>query len=261
MSGSPHAVKTDDLAKRYRATTAVDGVDLRIPSRCVYGFLGPNGAGKTTTLRLLTGLVEPTSGSARVAGVDPADRARLVDRIGYLPETPPLYDELTGREQLRFAAAIRDRQWDDVADRALELCDALALSTDLDRRVDAYSTGMRRKLGFVQAAQHDPDVLFLDEPTSGLDPGVTRALRELIADAGSRGTVVLSTHVLSVVEAVADRVGVFDDGRLVAEGEPEAIADGRADGDVADGLERAFVELTEDERGRARREDGPAGRL
>jgi len=243
MTGSP-AITTDGLTKRYGETTAVADLALQVPAGVVYGFLGPNGAGKTTTMRMLTGLVEPSDGRAEVAGVDSSDRRRIVDRIGLLPEEPPLYDELTGREQLAFAADLRDLAFDDVADRALGLCEELDLRGDLDRRVDGYSKGMRQKTAFVQAVQHDPAVVFLDEPTSGLDPRAAKTLRELIVDlAAGDTTVFLSTHILPVVEEIADRVGVLHDGRLVAEGPPDDLVGSvQSEGDAD--LEDAFLALT-----------------
>ena len=246
MAGPPPALEANGLAKTYGSTTAVDGVDFTVDSGVVYGFLGPNGAGKTTTMRMLTGLVEPTGGEAHVAGVPCTDRPKLVDHIGLLPETPPLYDELTGREQLQFAADVRGRSWDDVADRALSCIDRLDLDDALDRRVEGYSKGMSQKLAFTQAVQHDPDVAFLDEPTSGLDPRAAKTLRELIGELSAADTTVfLSTHILPVVEAVADTVGVLHRGRLVAENSPEElIAQREDDGDT--GLEDAFLELTSD---------------
>ncbi len=252
MTVPSSALSADGLTKRYGATTAVDGLELSVDSGVVYGFLGPNGAGKTTTMRMFTGLVEPTEGEARVAGVSSSNRRELVDHVGLLPETPPLYDELTAREQLEFAADLRDLSWDAVVDRALDLCDALDLTEDLDRRIDGYSKGMRQKTAFVQAVQHDPDVVFLDEPTSGLDPRAARTLRGQILDlAAGDATVFLSTHVLPVVEEIADEVGVLHGGRLVAEGAPDeltAAVEGEGDQfagapDDAD-LEDAFLELT-----------------
>ena len=245
MTGSP-AIETDDLTKRYGATTAVADLDLTVQAGVVYGFLGPNGAGKTTTMRMLTGLVEPSEGAATVAGVPSGDRRRLVDRIGLLPEEPPLYEELTGREQLAFAADLRDIPFERVEERALGLCERLDLREDLDRRVDGYSKGMRQKTAFVQAVQHDPNVVFLDEPTSGLDPRAAKTLRELIVDlAADDTTVFLSTHILPVVEEIADRVGVLHDGRLVAEGAPgELIGSVESEGDAD--LEDAFLALTGD---------------
>jgi ABC-2 type transport system ATP-binding protein len=239
------AIETDGLIKRYGSTVAVEDLSFRVPTGVVYGFLGPNGAGKTTTMRMLTGLVEPSDGTARVAGTPSDDRRRLVDQIGLLPEEPPLYEELTGREQLQFAADLRDVPFEQVRDRALGLCERLDLAGDLDRRVDGYSKGMRQKTAFVQAVQHDPAVVFLDEPTSGLDPRAAKTLRELIVDlAAADTTVFLSTHILPVVEEIADQVGVLHDGHLVAESPPGELI-GSVDGTDGDAdLEDAFLALT-----------------
>ena len=244
MAAPSSALVARDLTKRYGDTTALESLDLDVAPGVVYGFLGPNGAGKTTTMRLLTGLIDPTDGEAFVAGTPSSNRRELVDQIGLLPEEPPLYDELTGREQLQFAADLRDRSWESVADRALEFCDALDLTADLDRRIEGYSTGMRQKAAFVQAVQHDPGVVFLDEPTNGLDPRAAKTLRELILDlAAADTTVFLSTHILPVVEEIADEVGVLHDGRLVAEGSPaELVAD--AEREAGADLEDAFLALT-----------------
>lgn len=249
MSEPSPAVAAESLTKRYGPTTAVDELDLSIERGDIYGFLGPNGAGKTTTMRIFTGLIEPTSGEARVAGVPCVDRRALVEHIGLMPETPPLYDQLTGREQLQFAADLRNVSWNTVTDTALSLCGSLDLQEDLDRRIDGYSKGMRQKLSFVQAVQHDPAVVFLDEPTSGLDPRAAKTLRELITDlADGDTTVLLSTHILPVVEEIADVVGVLHGGQLVAEGSPAELtaAAARDEGDGAD-LEDAFLALTTDD--------------
>jgi len=258
MTAPSSALVARGLTKRYGDTTAIESLDLDVDRGVVYGFLGPNGAGKTTTMHILTGLIEPTEGEAWVADTPSSNRRELVDRIGHLPEEPPLYDELTGREQLQFAADLRDRPWDEVSERALGYCDALDLTGDLDRRIDGYSTGMCQKTAFVQATQHDPDVVFLDEPTSGLDPRAAKTLRELIVDlAADDTTVFLSTHILPVVEEIADEVGVLHDARLVAEGSPEelvgdATSDGRLGSNAGGGaetgeeadLEDAFLALT-----------------
>ncbi|MFB6161850.1 MAG: ABC transporter ATP-binding protein [Halococcoides sp.] len=248
MSESTPALSANGLTKHYGSTTAVEDLDLQIPRGVVYGFLGPNGAGKTTTMQLLCGLIDPTDGEAHVAGTPCTERRELVERIGLLPEEPPLYDELTGREQLQFAADLRNVRWDDIADRALELCEELDLVTDLDRRIGGYSTGMQTKTAFVQAVQHDPEVLFLDEPTSGLDPRAARTLRERIVDiADDDATVFLSTHILPVVEAVADRIGVLHDGRLVATGSPDDLAGNGEHTGGERSLEDAFLQLTSEE--------------
>lgn len=248
MTDPSPSLSANGLTKRYGSTTAVEDLDLRIPRGIVYGFLGPNGAGKTTTMQLFCGLLEPTEGEAYVAGTPCTDRRALIEHIGLYPEEPPLYDELTGREQLQFAADLRNIPWDDVADRALELCEELDLATDLDRRIEGYSNGMKGKTAFVQAAQHDPEVLFLDEPTSGLDPRAARTLRERIVDlADGDTTVFLSTHILPVVEAVADQIGVLHEGRLVYTGSPDDLAgDVAGEGSTSD-LEDAFLQVTSDE--------------
>jgi ABC-2 type transport system ATP-binding protein len=249
MTGPSPAIAARGLQKWYGSTMAVDGVDLDVPSGMVYGFLGPNGAGKTTTtMRMLTGLIESSGGHAEVAGVSVDDRRSLVDHIGLLPEEPPLYEELTGREQLQYAADLRGLDWDDVAERATRLCERLELAPDLDRRVEGYSKGMRQKTAFVQAVLHDPDVLFLDEPTTGLDPRAAKTLRELITELATGDTTIfLSTHVLPVVEAIADRVGVLYDGTIVAEGAPDELAAGVGsdERDVEADLETVFLEVTE----------------
>jgi ABC-2 type transport system ATP-binding protein len=231
-------VETDGLRKEYGDTVAVESLDLTISAGEVYGLLGPNGAGKTTTMRLLATLVEPTSGGGWIRGEPITDRAAVTPHIGFLPEDPPLYDELTGREQLEYAAGLRGLAVD--AATALE---RVGLGDAIDRRIDGYSTGMRKRLGLLQATLHDPAVLILDEPTSGLDPRAARQVRETIAEVAARGTtVLLSTHVLPVAEDVSDRVGVFVDGRLRAEGPPAELRDHRED------LEDAFIRLTDDRR-------------
>ena len=245
---SDPAISTRALSKRYGSTAAVRSLDLEVPSGVVYGFLGPNGAGKTTTMRMLTGLIEPTEGQGTVAGTDVEHRRELIEHIGLLPEEPPLYNELTGREQLQFAADLRGIPWSEISDRAVGICEELDLAADLDRRIEGYSKGMRRKTAFAQAVMHDPDVAFLDEPTSGLDPRAARTLREMIVDlAREETTVFLSTHILPVVEEIADEVGIHYDGRLVAEGSPDGLIGQAAGGDDADAdLEDAFIELTSD---------------
>ena len=240
------AIHADGLTKRYGDEVAVDDLHLDVPAGSVYGFLGPNGAGKTTTMRLLTSLTEPTSGTAEVAGVPVTDRGALTSRIGYLPAEPPVFDELTGWEQLRHVARLHGLA-DDEADARIEsLLERFDLLADADRRIESYSTGMTKKVGVVAAMLHDPDVLFLDEPTSGLDPRAARTVRDTVADlAAGEATVFLSSHVLPVVDELADTVGVIDDGVLVAEGDPEDLKSTAREGEAAD-LETVFMEVTAD---------------
>ncbi len=245
MSGSPPAIEADALSKRYGREPAVRGVDLSVPHGRVYGFLGPNGAGKTTTIRMLVTLLRPTSGTARIDGQSIERRDRVTERIGYLPETPPLYDELTGREQLEYIAGLRDIPDRTAAERIGTLLERFGLAGDADARISTYSKGMRGKLGIIQAILHDPTVLFLDEPTSGLDPRAARTVRETISDlAAGETTVFLSTHTLPVVDDLADTVGVLYDGRLVAEGSPETLKR-RAGAGEGRSLEDAFFAVTD----------------
>jgi len=239
------SIETTALTKRYGSTTAVDQLDLSVPDGTVYGFLGPNGAGKTTTMRILTGLTTPTSGSATVAGVPVTDRDSLRPRIGYLPEEPPLYEQATAYEQLEYVAGLRDLPSRETQDRIDDLLDRLDLSpNDAATRIAEYSKGMRQKVAYVQAVLHDPDVAFLDEPTSGLDPRAARTIRELIGELTDEGTTVfLSTHILPVVEEVADTVGILYDGKLVAEDTPDQLTQ-RAETGETRTLEDAFLELT-----------------
>ena len=241
-------IETSDLTKQYGDTVAVSGLDLAVEAGSVFGFLGPNGAGKTTTMRMLTGLVRPTRGRATVAGADVTGRDALRPHIGYLPEEPPLYDHATAYEQLDYAAGLRDLDPERARERTEHLLDRLDLPpADASSRITDYSKGMRQKVAYVQAVLHEPDVVFLDEPTSGLDPRAARTLRELILDLADGGTTVfLSTHVLSVVEEVADDVGILYDGDLVAEGSPAELQR-RAETGEARSLEDAFLELTTDD--------------
>jgi ABC-2 type transport system ATP-binding protein len=244
-SGDP-AIVTDDLTKRYDDVVAVEDLNLSIDRGDVYGFLGPNGAGKTTTMRMLTTLTRPTSGSARVADESVADRDRVTPHIGYLPEEPPVYDELTGREQLEYMAGLRDIPQERATERIESLLARFDLLEEADKRIDAYSKGMRQKVGVIQAVLHEPAVVFLDEPTSGLDPRAARTMRDTIAElADQEMTVFLSTHILPVVDELADEVGVLHDGSLVAEGSPERLKT-RAEGEGGS-LEDAFLAVTRDE--------------
>ena len=241
---SEPAVVADGLAKRFDDELAVSGLSLSIPSGSVYGFLGPNGAGKTTTMRMLTTLTEPTSGTARVAGAPISDRAAITDRIGYLPADPPVFEELTGREHLRYVARLHELTGADASSRIDDLLDRFDLAGDADRRISSYSTGMQKKIGVIGSILHDPDVVFLDEPTSGLDPRAARTMRETLAELADRDmTVFLSTHVLPVVDELADTIGVIDDGELVAEAPPEELKARVEERGEAD-LETAFLDIT-----------------
>ncbi|WP_254832757.1 ABC transporter ATP-binding protein [Haloglomus salinum] len=240
------AIETQGLTKRFGDHVAVENLDLTIPPGHVYGFLGPNGAGKTTTMRMLTTLLPPTAGTATIMGTPLTDRRAITRYLGYLPEEPPVYDELTGREQLSYAAFLQDIPEDVAADRIESLLARLDMTDAADRPIGTYSKGMRQKIGLIQALLHGPAVIFLDEPTSGLDPRAARTVLDVLADlVDEETTVFLSTHILSVVDELADTIGVLHEGRLVAEGSPVDLKR-RAETGEERTLEQAFLEVTAD---------------
>jgi ABC-2 type transport system ATP-binding protein len=206
-------VTTDGLTKRYGAHTAVDSVNLTVHKGEVYGFLGPNGAGKTTTLRMLLGLIRPTSGAARILGHRPGDPAATA-RTGALIEGPGFYPYLSGRDNLRVMA-----RYQGLTETAVDV--ALARVNLSGRGGDAfrsYSLGMKQRLGVAAALLGDPELLVLDEPTNGLDPAGMADMRQLLVDLAGRGqTVLLSSHLLSEVQEICDRVGVISRGKLITE--------------------------------------------
>ena len=205
-------VETHSLTKRYGSgVLAVDSVDMSVRRGEVYGFLGPNGAGKTTTLRMLVGLIRPTSGTATDAGHAPGSPAGL-SRIGSLIESPGFYPYLSGRENLRVVADLAGVN----QKRVDEVLDIVELTTRAGRKFGTYSTGMKQRLGVAAALLKDPELLILDEPTNGLDPQGMAEMRKLIKDIGQGDrTVLLSSHLLGEVEQICDRVGVISNGRLV----------------------------------------------
>ncbi len=207
-------VETHSLTKRYGSgVLAVNSVDMSVRRGEVYGFLGPNGAGKTTTLRMLVGLIRPTSGTATVAGHTPGSPAGLA-RIGALIESPGFYPYLSGRENLRVVADMASVN----QKRVDEVLDMVELTSRAGRKFGTYSTGMKQRLGVAGALLKDPDLLILDEPTNGLDPQGMAEMRKLIKDIGQGDrTVLLSSHLLGEVEAICDRVGVISNGRLVTQ--------------------------------------------
>lgn len=241
------AIITDDLTKEYGDTTAVDGLTLAVERDTVYGFLGPNGAGKTTTIRMLTALLAPTSGSGSVASASITDREAVIEQIGYLPESPPIHEEFTAREQLEYHGGLRGMEPAEIEKRVGTLLDRFDLTDAAADRIATYSKGMRQKTGLIQAIMHEPTVAFLDEPTSGLDPRAARTVRETITELAAEGTTVfLSTHVLPVVEDIATDVGILYEGALVAEGSPDDLIARMETGEERT-LEDVFLEVTTDD--------------
>jgi ABC-2 type transport system ATP-binding protein len=208
------AIRTRELTKRFGDdTVAVDDLTLSVEEGEVFGFLGPNGAGKSTTINLLLDFIRPTEGSVEVLGMDAQrDPAAIRERVGVLPEGYGFDDPLTGREYLSWA--IQTKRADDDPDELLEL---VGLADDGDRMAADYSKGMQQRLAFAIALVDDPDLLILDEPSTGLDPNGIQQLREVVRERADNGTTIFfSSHILSEVEAVCDRVGVMDDGELAA---------------------------------------------
>jgi ABC-2 type transport system ATP-binding protein len=226
---SEAAIEATELVREFKkGPRAVDGIDLRVEPGEVYGFLGPNGAGKSTTVHMLTTLLPPTSGSARVAGHDVvAEGAEVRQAIGAALQEAALDPFLTGREHMRLQTALHGMRGAEAQDRSEQLLARVGLTQAADRRVGGYSGGMKRRLDLALALVHRPRILFLDEPTTGLDPQSRSALWDEVARlAGDRGvTVFLTTQYLEEADVLADRVGIIHKGRIVAEGTPEALKD------------------------------------
>jgi ABC-2 type transport system ATP-binding protein len=241
-------IRTVDLTKKYGQLTAVDRLTLAIRPGEIFGFLGPNGAGKTTTIKMLVGLLAPTSGKAEVCGVDVGeDPVRAKSLLGFVPDTPDIYEKLTARELLEFVAELRKMDRERAAARAQELLALFELEDRQDELLGGYSHGMKQKVCIACALLGEPRALFLDEPTVGLDPRSARLVKDVlrrIADAG--GAVFLSTHVLEIAERMCDRVGIIQKGRLIAEGTVEELrrktVPGKEGEDVS--LEDLFLKLT-----------------
>jgi len=227
-------IEVEALSRQYGSRLAVNEVSFRVEPGEIVGFLGPNGAGKTTTLRMLTGYLAPTSGDIRIDGIDAVtDSIRARERLGYMPEGVPLYREMRVFEYLRHRGALkRVPNLTAAVDRALELAGVEDVRT---RIVGQLSKGYRQRVGLAEALIADPPILILDEPTSGLDPNQVRQFRELVRSFGGKKTVLLSTHILSEVEAVCDRVIIIREGEKVADLRP---------GDAEISLEEVFAELT-----------------
>ncbi len=213
-------VEIRGLTKAFGAFEAVRELDLSVPAGEIFALLGPNGAGKTTTIRMLMGILAPTSGSARIDGLDCfTDRVEVKRRVGYLPDEPVFYDYLRGNEIIRFSGDMHGLARREVEERTRPLIEQLQLGDALDEFAANYSRGMRKKLALICAMIHDPALLILDEPTNGLDPFATRALHELIRAKAAEGhTIFFSTHLLDQAEKLCTRIAILSKGRLAAHG-------------------------------------------
>ena len=236
-------IEIRQLTKSYGTFPAVRGLDMTVRAGELHAFLGPNGAGKTTTIKVLVGLIRPTSGTASIDGVDVvADPVGVKRRIGYVPDTPFLYDKLTAWEYLRLLAGLHGMTAQRFAERAELLLDAFAIAHRKDGLVEDFSLGMRQKLSFAGAFLHEPRAVIIDEPWVGLDPRAVRDVVDFLKARNREGvTVLMSTHSLAIAERIADRVSILHRGLLVAEGTVEDLLRRRE----ALGLEDLFLELTE----------------
>ena len=212
------------LTQKYGDFVAIQDVSFSIARGQIAAFLGPNGAGKTTTMKILTGYLSPTSGTARVAGFDVAtDRLKAAERLGYLPENGPLYQDMTPDSLLRFFGELRGLSPERLKERIQAVTKLCSLGEVLDKPIYKLSKGYRQRCGMAQALLHEPDVLIMDEPTAGLDPNQIRDVRRTIRELGKSKTILLSTHILQEVEAVADRVLFIHSGKIVFDGTPKEM--------------------------------------
>jgi ABC-2 type transport system ATP-binding protein len=237
-------IRLTDLTKRYGKFTAVDGINLEIRRGELFGFLGPNGAGKTTTMRMIAGILKPTSGKVEIAGDDlAADPDKAKSRLGFIPDRPFVYDKLTGAEFLRFVAALYGQDGEPVERRMEELLDLFELTPWKDELVESYSHGMRQKLIISSALLHRPEVIVVDEPMVGLDPKGQKFLKDLFRAFVDRGgTVLMSTHTLDTVEEMCDRIGIISGGKILACGTMSEVRHQTEGGDAK--LEELFLRLT-----------------
>ncbi len=218
------AIVCQGLVKRYGSFTALDHLDLTVPTGSVFGFLGPNGAGKTTAIRLLTGLALATAGSARVAGYDVGrDSIALRRRISYLDQQPHFYNWMRGRELLEFAGQLFGLSGSALRTRVAEVLALTGIAEAAERKIGGYSGGMRQRLGLAQALINQPEVLFLDEPVSSLDPAGRYDLLSIIDSLRNATTVFMSSHILADIERVCDRVAIINRGRLIVEASLEEL--------------------------------------
>jgi ABC-2 type transport system ATP-binding protein len=217
-------IEVDALSKRFGDILAVDNVSFSVAKGEVLGFLGPNGAGKSTSMRVITGYLPPSSGTARVCGEDiRTNPVAVKEKIGYLPEGAPLYGDMTVKGFLEFIASIRNLSRDAGQRRISDVVERMGLERVMFQRIETLSKGFKRRVGLAQAILHDPEVLILDEPTDGLDPNQKHQVRELIKEMGEDKAIIISTHILEEVDAACTRAVIIDQGRVVLDGTPEEL--------------------------------------
>ncbi len=238
-------IEVRGVTKRFGARCAVDRLDLEVRSGELFAFLGPNGAGKTTTIKMICGLLSPSSGVVRIGGNEATSQAAR-QLLGYVPDQPYLYDKLTGREFLRFVVEMYGLEPGRASRRILELIDVFEMRDYIDELCESYSQGMKQRVVFASALVHDPKILVVDEPLVGLDPRSARIVKDLFVQQARSGCAVLmSTHLLAIAEELADRVGIVDHGRMLASGTVDQL---RSELKHHGPLEDLFLSLTGDHR-------------
>lgn len=232
------SIKIQNLTKTYGTQKAVDNISFEVHKGEIVGFLGPNGAGKSTTMKILTGYIPSTEGSAEVNGFDVKTQPMQVKKsIGYLPEHNPLYLEMYVREFLEFIGSLYGLKGKELKNRIEEVIELVGLSLEKHKKIGQLSKGYRQRVGLAQAMIHNPEVLILDEPTTGLDPNQLVEIRNLIKEVGKNKTVIFSSHIMQEVEALCDRVVIINRGKIVADGNLAELKGER-------GMEEVFREFT-----------------
>lgn len=244
MSSDTAMIEFENVTRTYDRKVAVDGLNLSVPRGQLFAFLGPNGAGKTTSIKMLVGLLRPSSGHVRLGGFDlTTDSRRACRLLGYVPDVPFLYDKLTGREFLHFIAGMHGLDERAAVERVNREMAHFELGEFIDELAETYSHGMKQRLVFAAAMLHDPEVLVIDEPLVGLDPRSSRLVKDLLRQRADRGAAVfMSTHLLDVAEEIADRIGIVDRGRLLCTGTLEELQRSLSQRETS--LEQLFLEVT-----------------
>ena len=240
-------IEASELTKKFGSVQALTGLNFRVMPGEIYGLLGPNGAGKTTTIKVITGLLEPTSGWVKVGGFDPAKNPiEVKSRIGYVAETPILYESLSSRDFLEFVASIRKIDQNTVNRIITQLADAFDMAKYFDAPIATLSMGMKQKVAFVASIIHQPPILLLDEPLNGLDAKSSRIIKDLLSlHAKKGGAVLFSTHIMEVAEHICTRIGIIYQGKVIAEGTLDQLKS-RTEGKSGT-LEEVFLKLTNEE--------------
>ena len=218
------SIVIENLSKKYGVQKAVNNISFEVKTGEVVGFLGPNGAGKSTTMKMITCFMAPSSGDVKLDELSVLEQPHEVKKkIGYLPENNPLYTDMPIVEYLKFAAEIQGVAKEDIPGRIAKMIDMCGLQVEKHKKINELSKGYRQRVGIAQAMIHDPEVLILDEPTTGLDPNQIIEIRKLIKELGKEKTVILSSHILSEVEATCDRILIINKGRIVADGSADTL--------------------------------------